>query len=75
MRTYAADSIDFDAATDVDVADAVACGGMEFSEIAERLGCTRQAVQQCQERALAKLKKHCQVIGISLADFITEARK
>lgn len=68
-------AFDFDASTDIDVADAVASGGMEFSEIANRLGCTRQAVQQCQERALAKLKRYCQIIGISLEDFITEARK
>ncbi len=67
--------VDFDPATDEDVRDAVLCGGMEFTEIAIRLGTTRQAVQQSQERALAKLKRQCVLMGISLSDFITEARK
>ncbi len=69
------DTMDFDLSTDQDVKDAAAFGGMNYNEISVRLGISHQAVQQCEMRALAKLRRHCEIRGISFNDLFQEMRK
>ncbi len=69
------DTMDFDLSTDQDVRDAVAVGGMNYNEISIRLGISHQAVQQCEVRALGKLRRHCEIRGISFNDLFQEMRR
>ena len=60
---------------DQDIKDAVAMGGMEFEEIGRRLGVTRQAAGQMCERALIKLRRTCERMGLRLEDLLPAMKR
>jgi len=58
--------IDFNPATDEDVIEAAMVGGFTSTEIAEKLGMTRQGVDNVVIRAIEKLKVNARAMGIEI---------